>query len=251
MFSRSPRERPRHSAGASRAERSHWIEGALTAVRPTPEVVLDIELDEVAPPVRVHRSRLALAIAVTVATLPILVIDNLPATAEADDAQVATAVSADAILEQPSTTAAPTTSTTLAPTSTAAPGAPSTEAPATTAEAVSAQTVHTHPAPTTTVAPPPPAPTTTRPPAPSAGDPNDPATWDNLAQCEASGNWAMNSGNGYYGGLQFSLGSWSSVGGGGYPHQATKAEQINRGRILLAQGGWGQWPSCARALGYL
>ena len=61
----------------------------------------------------------------------------------------------------------------------------------------------------------------------------------------------MNSGNGYYGGLQFSLATWHDVGGAGYPHQATKAEQIKRGKILQARAGWGQWPGCARELGYL
>ena len=102
------------------------------------------------------------------------------------------------------------------------------------------------------------APPTTRPTAarrprrPVAyGDPNDPATWERLAQCESGGNWAMNTGNGYYGGLQFSLATWRNVGGAGYPHQATKAEQIKRGQILQAQAGWGQWPHCARELGYL
>lgn len=204
------------------------------------------------PVVRVRRSRLALALAITLAALPILVIDNLPATAEAEGQQVATDAGADTS-DAPSTTAttaAPTTSTTLATTTTAAPTTSTTAAPTTTAKAVEVQRVQA-PAPTTTAAPPPPAPTTTRPPTSVVGDPNNPATWDKLAQCEASGNWAMNSGNGYYGGLQFSVGSWSNVGGVGYPHQASKAEQINRGKILQARAGWGQWPSCARRLGYL
>jgi hypothetical protein len=115
----------------------------------------------------------------------------------------------------------------------------------TTTEAVVIQTFR---APPTTVAPPPPP--TTAPPAPSPGDPNDPATWDRLAQCESSGNWSLNTGNGYYGGLQFSLATWQSVGGSGYPHQATKAEQIHRGKILQARAGWGQWPACSEQLGY-
>ena len=75
--------------------------------------------------------------------------------------------------------------------------------------------------------------------------------WDRMAQCESGGNWAMNSGNGYYGGLQFSLATWRNVGGTGYPHQASRAEQIKRGQILQARAGWGQWPHCARQLGYL
>jgi hypothetical protein len=61
----------------------------------------------------------------------------------------------------------------------------------------------------------------------------------------------MNSGNGYYGGLQFSLASWRDVGGTGYPHEHTKSEQIHRGKILQARYGWGQWPVCARELGYM
>lgn len=73
--------------------------------------------------------------------------------------------------------------------------------------------------------------------------------WDRLAKCESGGNWAINTGNGYYGGLQFSLGSWRGVGGSGYPHQASKAEQIKRGKMLQASGGWGHWPACSKKLG--
>jgi hypothetical protein len=56
--------------------------------------------------------------------------------------------------------------------------------------------------------------------------------WDRLAMCESSGNWQINSGNGYYGGLQFKLSSWQAVGGDGLPHQASKHEQILRGQKL-------------------
>ncbi len=73
--------------------------------------------------------------------------------------------------------------------------------------------------------------------------------WDRLAQCESGGNWAINTGNGYYGGLQFSLGSWRGVGGVGYPHQASRDEQIARGKMLQARQGWGAWPSCTLKLG--
>ena len=73
--------------------------------------------------------------------------------------------------------------------------------------------------------------------------------WDELAQCESGGNWSINTGNGYYGGLQFSLGSWRAVGGRGYPHRASRAEQIRKGRRLKARQGWGAWPSCSRRLG--
>lgn len=75
------------------------------------------------------------------------------------------------------------------------------------------------------------------------------SVWDRLAQCESGGNWAINTGNGYYGGLQFSLSTWRAVGGSGYPHQASRDEQITRGKILQARSGWGQWPACAAKLG--
>lgn len=75
------------------------------------------------------------------------------------------------------------------------------------------------------------------------------SVWDRLAACEAGGNWAINTGNGYYGGLQFSLGSWRAVGGQGLPSQASKAEQIKRGQMLQARQGWGAWPACSAKLG--
>jgi LysM repeat protein len=75
------------------------------------------------------------------------------------------------------------------------------------------------------------------------------SVWDRLAACESGGNWAINTGNGYYGGLQFSAATWRGVGGSGLPHQASKAEQIKRGQILQARSGWGQWPACTRMLG--
>ncbi|WP_390905053.1 transglycosylase family protein [Nesterenkonia marinintestina] len=67
--------------------------------------------------------------------------------------------------------------------------------------------------------------------------------------CESTGDWSINTGNGYYGGLQFSLQSWQAVGGTGYPHQASKAEQINRAHELWKIQGWGAWPSCSSRLG--
>jgi hypothetical protein len=78
------------------------------------------------------------------------------------------------------------------------------------------------------------------------------SVWDDLRECEApdwSGGWTANTGNGYYGGLQFSLQSWRAVGGTGYPHQASRHEQIVRGELLLAKQGWGAWPACSRKLG--
>jgi LysM repeat protein len=77
----------------------------------------------------------------------------------------------------------------------------------------------------------------------------DGGVWDRLAQCEAGGNWSINTGNGYYGGLQFTLGSWRAVGGSGYPHQASREEQIARGKMLQARQGWGAWPACTSKLG--
>lgn len=75
------------------------------------------------------------------------------------------------------------------------------------------------------------------------------STWERLAQCESGGNWAISTGNGYYGGVQFSLGSWRAVGGTGYPHQNSKWEQIHRAERLQASQGWGAWPSCSRKMG--
>jgi resuscitation-promoting factor RpfA len=73
--------------------------------------------------------------------------------------------------------------------------------------------------------------------------------WDAIAQCESGGNWSINTGNGYYGGLQFSESSWQAVGGSGLPHQHSREEQIKRGKILQSQQGWGAWPSCSAQLG--
>ncbi len=70
-----------------------------------------------------------------------------------------------------------------------------------------------------------------------------------LAQCESGGNWSINTGNGYYGGLQFSLATWRGIGYSGFPHQASKATQIQAGQKLQGQSGWGQWPACSRKLG--
>lgn len=80
---------------------------------------------------------------------------------------------------------------------------------------------------------------------------NSGSVWDRLAQCESGGNWSINTGNGYYGGLQFTLSTWRGVGGSGYPHQASREEQIARAQILQARSGWGQWPACTAKLGLL
>ena len=75
------------------------------------------------------------------------------------------------------------------------------------------------------------------------------STWDAVAQCESGGNWSINTGNGYYGGLQFALATWQSVGGTGYPHQHPAQTQIDMGRRLQARQGWGAWPHCSAKLG--
>ena len=76
--------------------------------------------------------------------------------------------------------------------------------------------------------------------------------WDRLAQCESGGNWKINTGNGYYGGLQFSAGTWTAHGGGEFAataDQATKDQQIYVAEKVLASQGWGAWPACSSSLG--
>ncbi|MET0235371.1 MAG: transglycosylase family protein [Kibdelosporangium sp.] len=82
---------------------------------------------------------------------------------------------------------------------------------------------------------------------------SDGAVWDRLAQCEATGNWAINTGNGYYGGLQFDASTWRSNGGTQYaalPHQASREQQIAIAtKVRDARGGYSAWPACAKKLG--
>lgn len=73
--------------------------------------------------------------------------------------------------------------------------------------------------------------------------------WDELAQCEASGDWQINTGNGFFGGLQFTQQSWEYVGGAGVPHEASKQEQIERAHMLWQEQGWNAWPACSAELG--
>ncbi|RKT83752.1 LysM domain-containing protein [Saccharopolyspora antimicrobica] len=73
------------------------------------------------------------------------------------------------------------------------------------------------------------------------------ADWDTLAQCESSGNWSINTGNGYYGGLQFSQSTWAAFGGSQYAssaHQATREQQIAVAEKVLAAQGANAWPGC-------
>ena len=76
--------------------------------------------------------------------------------------------------------------------------------------------------------------------------------WDEVAQCESGGNWSINTGNGYHGGLQFSRSTWQAFGGGKYAptaDQATRAQQIDIAKKTQAAQGWGAWPSCTAQLG--
>lgn len=78
------------------------------------------------------------------------------------------------------------------------------------------------------------------------------ATWDRLAQCESSGNWSINTGNGYYGGLQFYQPTWESFGGREFASRAdlaTREQQIAVAERVLARQGWGAWPACSSRLG--
>lgn len=77
------------------------------------------------------------------------------------------------------------------------------------------------------------------------------SVWNQLALCESGGNWAINTGNGFYGGLQFTISSWQAVGGSGLPSDASREEQIMRGQQLQARQGWGAWPACSSKLGLL
>ena len=81
----------------------------------------------------------------------------------------------------------------------------------------------------------------------------DGSVWDRLAQCEATGNWAINSGNGYYGGVQFDAQTWRAYGGTDYaplPHQATREEQIAIAtKVRDDRGGYSAWPACSAKLG--
>jgi LysM repeat protein len=81
-------------------------------------------------------------------------------------------------------------------------------------------------------------------PAPAGG-----SVWDRLAQCESGGNWSINTGNGYSGGLQFASGTWRAHGGTGSAHNASRAEQIRVAERVRASQGWGAWPACSAKLG--
>lgn len=117
-----------------------------------------------------------------------------------------------------------TTSTTAPPTTTSAPVV------STTLEIT-----------TTSVVPPP---TTSPPQTAPAIAPERGLNWDALAGCEAGGDWSANTGNGYYGGLQFDLQTWQANGGSGYPHEHSREEQIRVAEVLYSRRGDSPWPSC-------
>ncbi len=84
-------------------------------------------------------------------------------------------------------------------------------------------------------------------PAHAAGSP-----WDVVAACESGGNWSINTGNGYFGGLQFSASTWNASGGARYAPRAdlaSKAEQIVTAQRVLAAQGPGAWPTCGQRAG--
>lgn len=77
----------------------------------------------------------------------------------------------------------------------------------------------------------------------------DGSTWDALAQCESGGNWSINTGNGFSGGLQFTPSTWAAYGGTGSPTTANRSQQIAVAERVLAGQGWGAWPACSAKLG--
>jgi hypothetical protein len=87
---------------------------------------------------------------------------------------------------------------------------------------------------------------------PEAADAATLRTWNRLAECESGQRWHINTGNGYYGGLQFSHSTWVGFGGGRFArnaHRATKAEQIKIAERVRRNQGWGAWPYCSRKIG--
>jgi resuscitation-promoting factor RpfA len=76
--------------------------------------------------------------------------------------------------------------------------------------------------------------------------------WDRLAQCESGGNWRANTGNGYYGGLQFSRRTWNAYGGRAYAataNNASRSQQIAVAEKVLRGQGWNAWPTCSKRMG--
>ncbi|MGA4842861.1 transglycosylase family protein [Streptomyces sp. G45] len=105
-------------------------------------------------------------------------------------------------------------------------------------------------APSVTAAPPPPRPGAPATAYVSMGEcTRAKGPWACLAQCESSGRWQINTGNGYYGGLQFKQSTWEEHGGLAYAPRAdlaTRDEQIKVARKVLLNQGWGAWPVCSK-----
>ena len=74
----------------------------------------------------------------------------------------------------------------------------------------------------------------------------DDVNWDAIANCESGGNWGINTGNGYYGGLQFSQSTWNAYGGSGSASSASRDEQIAVAERVLDSQGIGAWPVCGQ-----
>lgn len=92
------------------------------------------------------------------------------------------------------------------------------------------------------------------PPPPAKATTAVPTVWNRLAQCESSGDWHINTGNGFYGGLQFWQPTWQQFGGLKYAPRAdlaTPAQQVAVAERVLRAQGWGAWPACARAQGLI
>ena len=90
--------------------------------------------------------------------------------------------------------------------------------------------------------------TTKRP----AARPRHYRAWNRIARCESTSRWHVNTGNGYYGGLQISPGTWRAFGGARYarlPHRASRVQQMRVAERILRGQGWGAWPHCSRVAG--
>jgi hypothetical protein len=94
-----------------------------------------------------------------------------------------------------------------------------------------------------------PAPAPAATPAPASSGGYAGGVWAALRNCESGGNYAENTGNGFYGAYQFELGTWHGLGYSGYPNDAPPAVQDAAAAALQARSGWGQWPECSRKLG--
>jgi hypothetical protein len=77
----------------------------------------------------------------------------------------------------------------------------------------------------------------------------DSVNWDAIAQCESGGNWSANTGNGFYGGLQFKPSTWAAHGGVGNPAMASREQQILVAENVLQSQGIGAWPECGQGGG--